>query len=292
MKLSHFKFTNNERYGIFSLIVLIIILQCVYFFIDFSSEDIPVNKTELANYQHEIDSLRQIEIELRKPKKYPFNPNYITDFKGASLGMSNEEIDRLLVFRKQNKWINSTKQFQEVTQISDSLLARMSPFFKFPDWVNKSENNQAKNSNYSFSKTPKTFQQKQDLNTATKEQLQQVNGIGEVLSERIIKFRNKFAGGFISIIQLQDIYGLSPEVIERINADFSVKTPRNFTKIILNKATIDALVTIQHIDYNLAFQIVEQRQLREGFKSLADLKKVKDFPVNKFDIIELYLQLD
>ena len=291
LKSSHFKFTKNQRNGIFLLILLIILLQCTYFYINFSSEEINVNQTQLAAFQKEIDSLRLIEIEERKPKIFPFNPNFITDYKGASLGMTNEEIDRLLAFRKQDKWINSTKQFQEVTKVSDSLLNAISPYFKFPEWLTNPTKSFEK-SNYSFYKTSKTFEQKVDLNKATAQELQKVNGIGEVLSERIIKLRNKFLGGFIDIVQLQDVYGLTPEVIERINNEFAVKTPRTIKKIILNKASIDELVTIQHIDYNLAFRIVEQRQLREGFKSLDELKKVKDFPVNKIDIIKLYLSLD
>jgi competence ComEA-like helix-hairpin-helix protein len=257
---------------------------------DFSSEKISVNNTELLKFQKEIDSLRLMEIEKRKPKIYAFNPNYITDHKGATLGMTNEEIDRLLAFRKQNNWINSAEQFQEVTKVSDSLLKVISPYFKFPEWVTnpvpKPEYKQAYNS------SPKTFQQKQDLNKATAEELQKINGIGEVLSDRIIKFRNKFAGGFIDNVQLQDVYGLTPETIERINEAFIVKTPRPIKKIVLNEATVDELVTIQHIDYNLAFDIVEQRQLREGYKSFEELKKVKDFPINKIDIIKLYLLLD
>lgn len=287
---SHFTFSKNQRSGIFILILLIIILQCVPFFIDFSSEDIQINQTEFAQFQKEIDSLRLVEIEEIKPKIYPFNPNYITDYKGATLGMTNEEIDRLLAFRKQNKWINSVKQFQEVTKVSDSLLEAISPYFKFPEWVTnpipKPEYQQA------YNNKPKTFQQKQDLNKATAQDLQKINGIGEVLSDRIIKFRNKFSGGFIDNLQLQDVYGLAPEVIERINEGFIVKTPRPIKKIVLNKATVDELVTIQHIDYNLAHNIIEQRQLRNGFKSLDELKKVKDFPVNKIDIIKLYLSLD
>ncbi|MFD0991408.1 ComEA family DNA-binding protein [Mariniflexile jejuense] len=291
LKASHFKFTKNQRNGIFLLILLIILLQCIYFYINFSSEEINVNQTQLAAFQKEIDSLRLVEIEERKPKIYPFNPNFITDYKGASLGMTNEEIDRLLAFRKQDKWINSTKQFQEVTKVSDSFLNAISPYFKFPEWATNPTKSFEKSS-YSFNKTPKTFNQKIDLNKATAQELQKVNGIGEVLSERIIKLRNKFIGGFIDVVQLQDVYGLTPEVIERINNEFAVKTPRTIKKIILNKASIDELVTIQHIDYNLAFRIVEQRQLREGFKSLDELKKVKDFPVNKIDIIKLYLSLD
>lgn len=294
-KISRFTFSKSQRNGIFFLILIIILLQCIYFFgIPFFqkySNEASVNKTELAKFQNEIDSLKSVELEARKPKIYPFNPNYITDFKGASLGMTNEEIDRLLAFRKQDKWINSIEQFQEVTKISDSLLNAISPYFKFPDWVTNPTKRESSVS-YVFNKTPKTFKQKQDLNSATAEQLQKINGVGAVFSERIIKLRNKFVGGFIDTVQLQDVYGLTPEVIERINAEFAVKTPRTFQKIKLNKATADELVTIQHIDYNLAHRIIEQRQLREGYKSLDELKKVKDFPVNKIDIIKLYLLLD
>ncbi|MGC1204338.1 MAG: helix-hairpin-helix domain-containing protein [Flavobacteriaceae bacterium] len=286
---SHFTFSKQQRSGIFLLVLIIIILQCVYFFLNFSSEEVQVDNKELVKFQQEIDSLKLVKLQESKPKVFPFNPNYITDFKGASLGMGNEEIDRLLNFRKQNNWINSAEQFQEVTQVSDSLLNTISPFFKFPEWLT---NPKPSNNNSNYNTKPKTLAQKQDLNTATAKQLQKVNGVGEVLSERIIKFRNTFKGGFIANVQLQDIYGLTPEVIDRITNDFTVKTPRQIKKINLNEASIDDLVMIQHIDYDIAHNIIEQRQLREGYKSIDELKKVKDFPVNKIEIIELYLHLE
>ena len=49
-----------------------------------------------------------------------------------------------------------------------------------------------------------------------------------------MNFRNKFEGGFIADIQLQDIYGLTPEVIEKITEQFTVKTPRKINKLNLN----------------------------------------------------------
>jgi len=282
-------FSKKQRSGIFLLLFLIIVFQCIYFFVDFSSENIRINNKELERYQNEIDSLRLVEIENNKPILYPFNPNYITDYKGFTLGMSNEEIDRLLSFRKQNKWVNSAEEFQNVTKISDSLLNEISPYFQFPEWVT-SQKSLIKPVFQNYLST-KTFEQKQDLNTATAQQLQKVNGIGEALSDRIVKYRNKFIGRFVSDIQLNDIYGLTPEVIERIINDFTVKTPRTIQKINLNTATTNDLVTIQHIDYEIAHNIIEERTLRDGFKSLDELTKVKDFPVSKIDIIKLYLTL-
>ena len=287
---SHFTFSKEQRNGICFLILLIVGLQCVYFFVDFASDEILVNNEELNRYNKELDSLRLVQVENSKPKIFPFNPNYITDYKGASLGMSNEEIDRLLAYRKQNQWINSVKQFQDVTKVSDSLLKGMSPYFKFPEWVTNSK--PKTDSKPYYNNTPKTFAQKQDLNTVTAQQLQKVNGVGGVLSERIIKYRNKFIGGFIADVQLQDVYGLTPEVIVKITNQFTVKTPRVINIISINKAVLEEFVTIQHIDYDLAHNIIEERQLRDGYKSLDELTKVKDFPIKKIDIIKLYLTLD
>src|SRR5690554_8215098 len=73
--------------------------------------------------------------EDNSPTIFPFNPNFITDYKGYTLGMTPEEIDRLLTYRSENKWINSDEDFQSVTQVSDSLLAVLIRFFNFPEWV-------------------------------------------------------------------------------------------------------------------------------------------------------------
>ena len=287
---SHFMFTKGQRSGIFLLLILIVVFQCVYFFVDRPTDELAINHKELNRFRSEVDSLKRIQVEKNKPKIYPFNPNFITDYKGYTLGMSNQEINRLLEFRDKNLWINSISDFQKVTKVSDSLLATISPLFKFPEWVSNPKPNQY--NNYKNTNAPKSFNQKLDLNTATAQQLQKVNGIGEALSARIVKYRNKFSGGFIDEIQLIDVYGLSTDVIERITNEFTVKTPRKIEKVKLNFATIEELVTIQHIDYEIAHHIIEERTLREGYNSVEELIKVKDFPIKKIEIIKLYLSLN
>ncbi|WP_178984575.1 ComEA family DNA-binding protein [Winogradskyella helgolandensis] len=293
---SHFLFTNQQRNGIFLLLAVIVIFQCVYWFVPNiftnTTKNIPGNVSEIEMFRKEVDSLRLIEIENRKPKIYPFNPNYITDYKGYTLGMTNEEIDRLHKFRETNQWVNSAKQFQQVTKVSDSFLSTISPYFKFPEWVtNPKPKSQGYSNSYSNSTEEKTFDQKIDLNSASATQLRKVYGVGEKLSERIIAYRDKFNGGFAADIELSEVWGLSPEVIERIQNDFTVKNPRAIKKFNLNTATRDELVTIQYIDYEIAHHIIEERTLRDGFDSIVELTKVEDFPIKKFEIIKLYLHL-
>ena len=171
------------------------------------------------------------------------------------------------------------------------MLEAISPYFKFPEWVTNPKPRSNSYSNSFSSSTIKTYAQKIDLNVATASQLQKVYGVGEKLSERIITYRNKYKGGFVADVELMEIYGLSPEVIERIKNDFTVKTPRPIIKYNLNTATRDELVTIKYIDYEVANNILEERALRDGFKSLEELTKVEDFPVKKIEIIKLYLHL-
>lgn len=291
---SHFKFSNQQRNGIFLLLLLIITIQL---FIHFGSEYVfktevvsTQNNKELIAFINQIDSLKLVEVENRKPKIYPFNPNFITDYKGYTLGMSQDEINRLLEFRKQDQWINSTTQFQKVTKVSDSLLNQISPYFKFPDWITNPKPKKY-TQNFSAKAKEKTSEQKIDINIATASQLQKVYGVGEALSARIIKYRTKI-NGFYDLVELTEVYGLSPEVIDNIKQHFDIKTPRLVNKISLNKATRDQLVTIKYIDYEVAYSVIEQRTLRDGFSSLEDLKKVKGFPLKKFDIIKLSLQLN
>lgn len=284
-------FSNKQRNGIFLLIIIIIILQFSYVKL-ISKNTQPVIENQLIeSYIKEVDSLKQQKLAKQAPEIYPFNPNYITDYKGYTLGMTNEEIDRLLKFRETNQWVNSAKQFQEVTKISDSLLAIISPYFKFPEWVTNPSKVNKIVSNFSTNNQPKTFEQKIDLNLATAQQLQKVYGVGEKLSERIVAYRNKQKGGFIDDVQLTEVYGLSTEVIESITNQFTVKTPAPVTQINLNTATAEELVTIKYIDYEIAHQIIQARIVREGFKSLDELTKVKDFPIQKLAIIKLYLTL-
>ena len=287
---SHFVFNRSQRNGILLLILLIVALFGIYQFVDFTEENVlNTNSPEIIEIQKEIDSLRLVEIASRKPKKYPFNPNFITDFKGYTLGMTPEEIDRLKQFRDKDQWINSVKDFQKVTQVSDSLLAEISPYFKFPDWVTNPKPKKKYFNNKGFKE--KSFQQKIDLNIATQEQLQKVSGIGEALSKRILTYREKL-GGFSDDSQLYNVYGLNLEVVKRTLNEFTVKTPKEIVKMNLNTISASDIATIPGISFELAKKIWEFRTLRGEINDFSELEKIDGMTQRKLKGIQLYLTLD
>ena len=284
----YFIFSREQRTGIIVLFSIIIILQLIYFFVDFgqSAKTSPEKEQWLA-LQSQIDSMKRQKSDY-VPKIYPFNPNFITDYKGYKLGMSVAEIDRLLAFRKENKYVNSPQEFQAVTKVSDSLLNAISPYFKFPDWVkNKKEFSAYKKyDSKAFAKKEKVVMI--DINQATQEDLIKIYGIGEAISLRILKFKENL-GGFVSMEQMNDIWGLSPEVIENLNAHFKVSATPKVKKIDINNASIKELSLFPYFKYPISKNIVTFRSMNGDIKNTEDLTKIKGLSIEKANIIALYL---
>lgn len=287
----YFKFTREQRTGIVILFGIIVVLQLIYFFVDFKmmQKQYP-DKEKWLSLQSEIN-VEKLASPNEMSKIHPFNPNFISDYKGYKLGMSVQEIDRLLAFRKNNKFVNSAKEFQNVTKVSDSLLSAIAPYFKFPDWVNRKKDFAAHKdfSNTAFAKKGKIVQT--DINLASKEDLIKIFGIGEAISTRILSQKEKL-GGFVSMEQLKEVWGLSPEVIINLNAHFVILKLPNLNKIDVNNASLKELSQFFYFKYDLAKQIVKCRSMSGNFENIEDLIKIKGFPVEKAKIIGLYLDFN
>lgn len=277
---SLFIFTRSQRNGLLLLVFLMVSVQLAYYFIDFDS--VETNSPEQAQWlalERKIDSM---ELTRPKFKKFTYNPNFISDAKGYKIGMSVAEIDRLLAFRAQGKFVNSAEEFQAVTKVSDSLLAVISPDFKFPDWVRKSRKVQAPV--FKDERKPQI-----DINLATKTELMDVYGIGDALSDRILKQRD-ILGGFVSMDQMQDVWGLQDDVVEKLQQRFVVKAVPAVKKIKINDASIKELAQFPYFRYALAKEIVTHRSMNGAIHNADNLKNIKNFPLDKISIIALYLE--
>ena len=204
--------------------------------------------------------------------------------------MKTKEIDLLLAHRNKRLFVNSAKEFQEVTKISDSLLQAISPYFKFPDWVQKK--NRDKKEQFSFaSKTKKNISDitSSDINEATPYDFSLVKGVDEYLSERIIKYRSKLQG-FSFSEQLFEVWGLEKEVADNILQVFSIQKKPRITKVNVNTASFKEVLSNPYIDYELCVQIFEYKDEVAELQSISEIKNIEGFPIEKYHRIVLYLQ--
>ena len=287
---SYFLFSREHRSGIFLLFVIIVGIQFVYFLSKnyYSvSNNAPEDKAWLL-VQNEIDSLKQ-KVATKKDTIYPFNPNFITDYKGYKLGMSIQEIDRLQAYREKGKFVNSAEEFQQITKVSNSFLAKISPYFKFPDWVKNKGNTPSFDKFHKFLPKEKEKIVQKDINTATRDDLIAVYGIGEKLADKILLEKEKLSE-FVSIDQIEFIWGISPEAIADLQKRFFVKNTSSLKKIAINDLSQKELAKFPYFNYSLAKEIVIFRSMNSGIKNIDDLTKIKGMPNEKIKIIALYLE--
>ncbi|MEZ5037916.1 MAG: helix-hairpin-helix domain-containing protein [Chitinophagales bacterium] len=132
-----------------------------------------------------------------------------------------------------------------------------------------------------------------EINSASQDDFESLNGIGKVFAQRIIQFREKL-GGFYSKEQLKDVYGIHDTVYQKIKEQIKI-TPVQFTrKINVNTATYEELTSNPYLFSTVAKQIIGYRTKVKPFNSIEDLQKlyyIKDHP-EFYDKILPYISID
>jgi DNA uptake protein ComE-like DNA-binding protein len=286
---SHFVYDKQKRSGILLFIGLILCGSVMYVIYEPDLDVIitPEEEIALLALEQQIHDAKRKRLEEGKPKIYPFNPNFITDYKGYTLGMSVTEIDRLHRFRESGKWINSKKEFKTVTAVSDSLLAQISPYFKFPNWVT----NPKPRSTYVHKRTWKTAEEKGRLNSITREQLLAIETMDTVAAEKILRHLQKL-GGYQVDQQLYDVYGVSTKIKRAVLNEYTVKEKPAIDYINVNTASASDLSTVPLLSFEIAKEIVDYRILHEGIRTIDELIKLEGMTDYKFARIRLYLRVE
>lgn len=111
-----------------------------------------------------------------------------------------------------------------------------------------------------------------DINTATAEEWKSLPAIGEVLSNRIVKFREKL-GGFSSVNQVAQTYGLTDSAFQTILPYLKLSVPHQ-NKININLALEKDLMQCQEMTTDIAKAIVIYRKQNGAFKTVEEIKKI------------------
>jgi len=127
-----------------------------------------------------------------------------------------------------------------------------------------------------------------ELNTCDSASLEALPGIGPVLSVRIIKFRN-LLGGFGSVEQLREVYGLSEETFDlvkkRVSADAGL-----VRKININSADYKQLMSLRYLEKGDIPAILKYRELMGKIENIEELVKNKILTEEKAEKVKWYVE--
>jgi len=236
-------------------------------------ERIQWDEQAMAKYQKWIDSTAKSKVE--KPGLYPFNPNYLSDYRAYVFGMEPHSIDQLLAFRKSGTWIRSAEEFKSIAGIEDSLMAEIGPYLIFTEWKKTIVRKNA-------------MAKKMGLNHCRAANLKTIYGVGEKLSMWIIKYR-KYLKGYSDMDQLYEVFGMDSSVVERIQKRFEIKVLPKINKLDLDTVSVDDLAKLPYLTATDAQNIIRRRSSNAGME-LDDLQNIEGFDSLKIKRISLYLQ--
>jgi DNA uptake protein ComE-like DNA-binding protein len=129
-----------------------------------------------------------------------------------------------------------------------------------------------------------------ELNTADTIILKKVPGIGSAYAKRIVKFRD-LLGGFYSVNQLAEVYGMDEERFNALKPWFIVDTLK-IKKMNVHELTINELSKHPYIDYKQAkviHQLCKQKGKLSGWENLqlldefTDIDKIRILPYLSFE---------
>ncbi|HVX27759.1 MAG TPA: helix-hairpin-helix domain-containing protein, partial [Parafilimonas sp.] len=149
-------------------------------------------------------------------KLFPFDPNTLDAQGFKQLGLSDKVIHTLINYRNKGGYFKTPQDIKKIYGLSNADAERLIPFIKIAS-TNKNINykNDVNQTTDKSTSSKKDYYHTININTATAEEFKTLPGIGDVLANRIVKFRNSM-GGFKSVDDVKRTYGLSDSTFNLI----------------------------------------------------------------------------
>ncbi len=221
-------------------------------------------------------------VEKEKLNPVYFDPNTVNENMLQEIGLNNFVIHNLIKFRKNGGRFFSADEFSKIYGLSEEQFNCLKPFIKIDDTdlaeivtselKNKVSNNiKGKDSTYLI-----------DINRADTSGFQRIRGIGSVYASRIVKFR-ELLGGFYSVEQLKEVYGLHDSIVE-LNRNLFITDKSKIKRIPLKTASYSTLLRHPYLSGNDVKKILQLRKMNsEGIsiEELAESKYLEDSIITK-----------
>ncbi len=297
---SYLEVSNFERRGALALLFLLIsVVFFNYWNNNVSYQRVKVDEKKLAAFRSQLDSSLVKEKRSRfkrassKHKNFKdynqskstaalrqFNPNQDSFDELVSKGLEPKVAKNIVNYRTKGGYFKTAEDLEKLYAIGNKYFDKIEPYVL----IETIRDNRFKTKSDSITFSVVII----NINSASKDDLIKLRGIGEYYANKILNFRNAL-GGFYSIEQIKDTRGLPSETFEIVKNQMAVD-PALIQKISLNKANKDQLAKHPYVSYKQAAAIINFRKQHGNFKSIDKLNELYVF--NKVEVSRLLHYLD
>lgn len=292
----YLSFTRKERTAIGILLALMgLFIAAPYFY---TPEQLPpVDTQELEQYLGGQSSTAGIPSRKERAadegnrtttRLFLFDPNTLSEEGWQQLGLRDRTALTILRFRNKGGRFRRPEDLRKIWGLTAADADRLIPYVRIPA------------GEYPGKLTAKTDRSSRDrpapvqlsINAATVEDWQALPGIGEVLANRIVRYRDKL-GGFRSVEQVRKTYGISDSVFSRIQPLLYLDTVLSAATgpLDLNTVSAQQLAGQTGIPEAIARSIVLYRKQYGPFRAVADLKRIVVLSDSLFRLIGPHVQV-
>jgi DNA uptake protein ComE-like DNA-binding protein len=244
-------------------------------------------------------------------RRFTFDPNTIDTAEWEALGLEKRVISTIQRYLTKGGRFRRKEDLQKIYGLEPRLCDELMPYVRIAGQQSKadtsryyaafrsyrSDTQHARNA-WQLSGTQNGTRGKRyhsslpvlDINTADSALWESLPGIGPVLAARIVKFREKL-GGFYSISQVGETYGLADSTFNKIQASLQLHTV-SLKKIDLNHMDEKSLAQHPYIRYKLARLIVLYRSNHGPFRHAEDLLGIPLVDDSIYRKIEHYIKTE
>jgi competence protein ComEA len=266
-----FTYSKKEIRGIIVLASLIIALVLIRHVRNSGAEnldfvydkEIPGNDSSLTNSVLVEDKNKSHTKIIQKTvtSAGKFDPNRITYIDLIHRGFSKLTAANILKYRKKGGIFHSPEDLFKIYGIDTAI-------------VRSELSNITIDQAYTINRRSKDFiradlKSKIEINSADSSMLLRINGIGEVLAKRIIKYRG-LLGGFYSVNQLRDVYGVSDSLFSVLSCQVEIDSGL-IRKININTCSFYDLKRHPYIGDYTAKMVLNYRNLMGNINSMQQI---------------------
>jgi competence ComEA-like helix-hairpin-helix protein len=219
-----------------------------------------------------------------------FDPNTLDEEGWQDLGLREKTIKTILNYVAKGGRFHKPEDLHRIYGLFPDEYERLAPYIR----IEEQGSMEQPGKNTGFAKVEKSYPASApgkitdvEINTADTTAFIALPGIGSKLAGRIVHFREKL-GGFYSIAQLGETFGLADSVFQKIKPRLKLQS-LTLRRININTATAEELKVHPYLKWNIINALLAYRKEHGPFRKKEELKQVMAVTDEMYQRIAPYL---